>query len=320
MKIRVPCTQSGVTVYVTLIEREDGTTWNESGLETFVGANWTMYDVAVTERGTSKVYEADVPTGLPSGYYDVIAYVQMGGSPAMTDPLCGSAELDYPGEASSASGDVLGTMTGSEFYAYVLRRGLLRDDMETEVYDCLTDTVMEIEQLHDFDERQKETTITDTIATLGDYRMELEDDAGILKDVVLVDGNFSRKLDQISKAQFDELYPAPATEDENGRPRHWSVFAGAIQLGPRPDSTSYTYRLVYSRRITTTLTALTAIPFSAQYRAVLKDGVLWRIYSELKNNEEADRYAVKYASGIARIIEHSQNNQYGGGTVEYHGV
>lgn len=101
MKIRVGVNQSGATVYVILINQEDGTVWNGTALETKAAGNWATYDVAVTEFGSSKIYEADVPTALPAGKYDVFAYIQAGGTPASTDDLGGSAVLEYPGEGGS---------------------------------------------------------------------------------------------------------------------------------------------------------------------------------------------------------------------------
>lgn len=320
MKFNIAAQVSGATVYAVFIRQGSGLYWNGTALETFAGASFGTYDVATAELGTSKVYQGDVPDGLPSGRYDVIGYYQGGASPDMTDVIAGSSTIDYGGSGSVVVGSPLGTMTGAEFYAYLLRGGFVRPDQEQAVYDHLTDTILEIEQLYEFDEREEESTLTDTITVLGDYKMNVEADMGLLLGVTLIDGNFSRALNKRSKRWFDEKYPNPAADVAEGRPKDFCLFAGQLYVGPRPDSVSYQYRMDFSRRLTTSIDSTTSIPYSAQYREVLKDGTLWRLFENFKNFEEANRFLPKYQGGLQRIINKERRNKTGFGCVEYHGV
>lgn len=58
--------------------------------------DWNDYDTALTEQDvSSQIYYADIPTGLNRICpYDVLIYLQAGGSPATTDKVVGNATLN----------------------------------------------------------------------------------------------------------------------------------------------------------------------------------------------------------------------------------
>lgn len=85
------------TCYV-LIRTVTGTIWNGSSFETYVTANYTTYDIAATEQGTSSNYfTATFPSTIPTGRYYIEAKQQLGGTPAETDPSVADGTYDWNG-------------------------------------------------------------------------------------------------------------------------------------------------------------------------------------------------------------------------------
>lgn len=76
---------SSETLYAT-VQNSTAQMWNGSAWETLVVANWTTYDIAMTETPASSYnYVATFPTAIASGYYTIAIYRQAGASPAITD-------------------------------------------------------------------------------------------------------------------------------------------------------------------------------------------------------------------------------------------
>lgn len=105
-----------------------GEFWNTSGtpaFEAYNAANWTSYDVALSQSGASQHYAGTFPSTIPAGVYSLTAYVQAGGSPAVTDSLAGSdtafywtgsvrgalSQLATPTNITAATGVVLAGVT-----------------------------------------------------------------------------------------------------------------------------------------------------------------------------------------------------------------
>lgn len=292
--------------------------WNGTAFETFSVVNYSTYDISLTEDGSTGIYVADMPASVPAGVYDAVLFLQDGASPANGDLARNAASVDWRGSATAAASIPLGSLSGSEMLAYIVRSGWNRDDMDTELYDALTDTVLEMEQLFRFDEREKETTTTDTISVLGDYKISLESDFGHLVSVVLIDGDTTAPLNRVSKQIFDLLYSTPSSDIDTEYPKNFCIFAGSIYIGPPPDSTSYTYRLTYSQRLTSTINSTTSpVPFSAQYREILKDGTLRRLFKNVKNFDLAEQYRDSFGIGMERAMTRERRNRGGAGFVAY---
>lgn len=290
-----------------------GTFWNGSALEAFNAGNVATYRVTLTEKGTTGIYEGDAPAALPAGVYDTPLILRS------TGRAIGSGTLNWTGSAGSVISPV-GALTGQQMRDYVVRGGLVRDDMDTEVYDALTDTILDLDQQPGtFDEREVETASTDVISVAGDYRIDLESDHGNLISVVLKDGTtFGRKLTLVSKTIFDLMFPNPTANLGIGYPKWAAKFAGQLLIGPIPDKTTYVFSLSYSKRLTAPITAATdAVPFSSQYREVLKDGTLWRVFDNLKNFEAADRFGARYVAGKQRILKTERDDKRGALCVLY---
>lgn len=91
----------GASVYVHL-RNEEGLTWDGSAAVAFQDADWSDYAVNLTEDGSSGYYQADFPSGLPSGEWSWIAYEKLGASPATTDaPAIGSGHGSPDSELST---------------------------------------------------------------------------------------------------------------------------------------------------------------------------------------------------------------------------
>lgn len=308
------------TCYVHIFNAS-GQRWNGSAYEDFSVGDYGNYDVPVTEDGATGIYRGDMPSGVPAGRPDIVLFIQDGGAPANGDRYGGAQSLDWRGSSSSPASIPLGSLTGSEMKDYIVRSGFVRDDMETEIYDGITDTIMEMEQAFRFDEREKESTTTDTITVSGDYKIDLETDFGHLVTVVLLDGDTSKPLQRVSKAVFELRYTTPPSQENLGYPESFAIFAGQLYIGPPPQSLTHQYRLSYSQRLTSTIDAGTdPVPFSAMYREVLKDGTLYRLFKNLKNWDTAAAFKNDFAEGMNRIMMRERRNRGGAGFVAYRDV
>lgn len=84
---------SGATLYAVLVDASGGV-WNGSTFDsTPTGGEWTGYDIALAEQGSSGYYVGDLPA-IASGCYAYRVHKQLGGSPASTDPVVWTGELD----------------------------------------------------------------------------------------------------------------------------------------------------------------------------------------------------------------------------------
>lgn len=78
---------TGSTVYAVRVRQSDGKWWNSSTYEVYNVANWTTYDIAMSEVGALGIFKADDPDSATAGYAHY--YKQTGGSPAATDTYLG---------------------------------------------------------------------------------------------------------------------------------------------------------------------------------------------------------------------------------------
>ena len=283
---------SSGTLYARIINTS-GLWWNGTTFEAYTAANYGNYDIAMTEQGSSNVYVADFPTGITTGgTYEYFVHRQAGGSPAEGDAVINTGKIDWTGTASITAAS--GSMSGSEFQAYVLRKGFKRTDKDTELYEAVTDAIQEMRRRHDFDESETDATTTDTISTLGDFRIAVESDFGLLIGVVLQDGTNATPLKKISKAEFDQLYPDSHVSSDRGYPDHFCIYAGSIYVGPIPDSTSYTYRKSYAKSAGTVTSSTTGVPFTNVYRDVLAELTLANLYETLQEYDMAQFHRAEF--------------------------
>lgn len=88
-------TATGETLYAT-IRSKTGTQWNTAGTPAFeavTAANWTDYDIALTEGIGNYFYVGTFPAisgNMVAGWYWVDIFKRAGGSPAITDTLQGT--------------------------------------------------------------------------------------------------------------------------------------------------------------------------------------------------------------------------------------
>lgn len=303
---------SGQPCYVAVLS--PSAQWaNGSTLEDFDVADYAGYVVAATEDGSTGIFVGDFPSGLPAGSYDAVLFLKAGGSPANGDRAVGVQSISWQGVAGTAGLIPVGTLTGLQMHDYIVHGGLNRDDRDTQVYEAVTDTILELDQIMTFGEREVETVSTDVISIAGDYKINLEVDHGSLISVRLKDGtSFGRRLTIVSKTLFDLMFPNPGSNSNIGYPKFFCIFGGQVLVGPVPNRQTYNYTFSYSKRLVAPITAATdAVPYSAQYREVLKDGSLWRVWGGLKNTEQEDRYSARFIAGKERIKKYERDNKRG---------
>ena len=218
-------------------------------------------------------------------------------------------------------------MTGSDFLAYV-KKNFQRPDKDSELYECMTDVVMDIRLRMLSEDSQEEAYVTG-ISTLGEYRLALPSDFGhLIGDIAFKDTSSDQvypPLVKLSKTRYDSIYYdrlATSTGNQNsGPPVHYCIYAEQIYLGPVPDSINYQYYLNYTIEdlLDSDITSGSTVPFTDKYRKIVRDGVLFMIYDQLENFSEADKYEVRYERGVQKIVESENFNQQDSCNMEYCG-
>jgi hypothetical protein len=126
---------SGLTLYAVVIN-STGQVWNGTTFVTIAGANWTAYDIAMTEAAAG-IYLADMPAAV-AGHYTLVIYRRIGGAPATTDTLLDTQQLDWNGSAAvvAVTGSYYGTLARlrAEHLTQV-PTGITNDDL---LIQCLT--------------------------------------------------------------------------------------------------------------------------------------------------------------------------------------
>lgn len=288
--------------------------WNGSAFEAYDSSSYPDYDIATTEQGTSGVYVGNFPTGITdSGIYEIFYYIRQGGSSAEGDPICGVGSVNWDGSSSvPSSGSVSGEMSGSDFYDYVIRT-FKRTDKSVEAYEAINEAISEIRREIRTSREETETSFTDTISALGDYRLDLESDfSSFVSDVFIRDSGDGYYLTPISKEMYDNKYGKWGTgSSERDRPRDYCVFGGQVLLGPIPDSTAYTYVLSYTSDEAILVTSATvSVPFTkTNYREILKHGVLFRLHGLVENDDQAGKYKAFWDNGLQAIERKERRNR-----------
>jgi hypothetical protein len=217
-------------------------------------------------------------------------------------------------------------MVGSDFLTYV-KRYFKRTDKDTEIYEAITDTIVDI-RLQLKTEDSKEEAYVTGITTLGDYRLPLPTDFGhIIGEITLVDDSsgYTRTLNKISKQRYDEKYGdrlhASLSHVDDAMPEDFCIYAEQIYLGYVPDKLTYRYYLNYTTELTTAVTAATdPVPFSEKYRSMLRAGTLADLYAGLEFFDEANYWKGLYNEGLMKLKANDDDNTSDKGAVVYHGV
>lgn len=219
-------------------------------------------------------------------------------------------------------------MTGSEFLTYV-RSTFKRTDKDTQIYEAMTDVVMDM-RLRFLSEDYKEEAYSD-ITTIGDYRICLPSDfQHMIGDVSIWDTASDTDychLNRISKEIYDSRYPervlSSVSNRHTGLPVDYCIYGGEILVGPAVDKATYRFQINYTPEalIGSEITSATdPVPFSDKYRKCLRYGVLGQIYEGLENVQEASYWNAKYEQDLQKIIENDEFNTYAPSNIIYSGV
>ncbi len=91
---------TGAVLYST-IRGSGQSIWSTSGgtggFEAFNAANYTDYDISLTEQGSTNIFIGNAPLALPAGVFNVFASQRVGGSPAVSDPIIAFGTLEWNG-------------------------------------------------------------------------------------------------------------------------------------------------------------------------------------------------------------------------------
>lgn len=297
-----------VTTYAMIKRR--GLFWDGNSFVAYVTADRGNYVVNMTELGDSSgIFQGDFPAAITdSGSYSYVVYQTtiVEGTPSEGDTYIGGGSVDWTGTVAASASS--GAMSGSDFYSYVLRT-FKRDDKSTEVYEAITDTIRDLRLRYHFDEATEEQSTTDTIATLGDFKIEIESDMSLLLGVIVEDVDSARPLTLRTKKQFDAMYPDINVDNNTGYPSDYCIWGGAIYIGPIPDKTSYVYRLSQSTRGGTVTAATAAVPFTAIDRELVKHGTLSRLFVALEEPNLASTHEALYQRRFEINVDRERNNK-----------
>jgi hypothetical protein len=218
-------------------------------------------------------------------------------------------------------------MTGSQFYAYVLRK-FKRTDKETEAYEAMTDVITDM-RLQFYSEDYKEETYSSGISAIGEYKLGLPSDFGhIIGDISMIDTDDDQEyptLTKISKQRYDDLYPERLLSDTNKmttlHPGHYCIYGNQVFLGPVPDKTTYRYQFNYTTEDSDDINSETdPVPFTEKYRNVVRAGVLAELYDGMENYEEANYWRTMYVDGLGKIVANDETNVQDDEQIQYSGV
>ncbi len=201
-------------------------------------------------------------------------------------------------------------MSGSALYNYVLRT-FKRTDKETEVYDAITDTLVDMCERFGFEDTKVEAYTTSGITALGDYKIDLPSDFGrLLGDVRWSDQDDGYVLKSLSKREFHEMFQDPDGDDPiDGEPTHYCVFNNQILLGPIPDDTTYEYQIDYSTFPTDAITSIsTEVIFTDKARECVKFGTLSRLYESMEEWDLAAKYKGKFEEELGQFVAREKEN------------
>lgn len=201
-------------------------------------------------------------------------------------------------------------MLGSDFRDYLVRT-FKRTDKDTEIYEAMTDVVMDIKiamKAEDF----KTESIALTIPVSGNYTVAVPTDFGHMIGVLTAvnPNGGSWDLIKVSKEKYDLLYPYQhETQIIKGSPLHFCLYGNTFYIGPKPDLTTYKYQLNYTQEASIAMVAGTVnVPFTTKYRQYVKDMALARLYIDLDDDEKAAKYAQLGQQGLNKIITNELYN------------
>lgn len=201
-------------------------------------------------------------------------------------------------------------MSGSELHDYIVRT-FKRTDKTAEVYDAITDTIMDMCEEFGFEENKVEAYTAVGISALGDYKIDLPDDFGhLLGDVRWTDQDDSGTLNKLSKQQFNEKFPEQDCDDpDDGEPTDYCIFRKQLLIGPVPDRTTYEYQIDYAKFLADAVTSVSSdVMFTDNARECVKFGALARLYEVIEEWGNADRYTQKYELELAEFVSREKKN------------
>lgn len=220
-------------------------------------------------------------------------------------------------------------MTGSEFYAYVLRK-FKRTDKSTEAYEAMGDVIADMRLRYPFNDYKIETTLTG-ISSLGDYALNVPSNfLNLLGDITLIDTGTDEDLGtlrKISKEEFDRKYSERFLSSSSlmdlQRPYEYCVFGNQVYVAPIPDKLTYSYKAtIVTEPVDEVTSGTAAVPFTDSFyaRNTLRSGVLAELFNGMENYEEAQYWDSKYKEGLDLMARKDDTNNTDDMSVVYNGL
>ncbi|MCH7604871.1 hypothetical protein IID24_02705 [Patescibacteria group bacterium] len=204
-----------------------------------------------------------------------------------------------------------------DFLAYV-KRTFKRTDKNDEIYEFLDETTDELSTIFPFDIQKERWTVS---LVTNQYDYTLPDNFGLVcGGVVFIDSaGSSKKLHKLSKEEFDRAYPdIEASDFAKDDPEDYVIYGNQILIAPYLSTISSEVLEISASEIQTRLSAdNSTTDFNQWWEAVIKHGVLEKLYHSLEFWEASNQHKAKYGEGISRMAEADKANTIGLEQVEY---
>jgi hypothetical protein len=149
--------ESGLTVYSLTFNPVDGSAWNGTAFVDPSGIAWPGCAVAMTDDGLG-TYSGVIPAEVPPGNYLTQAYLQIGVTPADSDPLVGTGSVYWPGSgdlppAGRFRASLVAKLNGSAALAALVEDRIFPQvrPQRSGAVPCVVFRVPSIDRAHDLD-------------------------------------------------------------------------------------------------------------------------------------------------------------------------
>lgn len=202
-------------------------------------------------------------------------------------------------------------MTRVNFLAYI-KRVIKRTDKDTEIYECLNETITDIANRYPFENYQFQSWIPCVVGQedypLPSTLVHLAHPLRLLEGSGTTDDGFP--LEFITKEEYDEIEANPnRTSPETGEPAQYTIFSDSILLTPIPDSTDYLIEINWGKQATALSADSDSPSFISAWDEIIKCGTLFRVFLGLGLAEDATPWQALYEQGILRMIDRDKDKK-----------
>jgi len=192
----------------------------------------------------------------------------------------------------------------SNFKQYV-KYDFKREDKDTELVQAYNDSIMYVASLMPYGNYKYQSYLA-TVVGQEDYPLPSTMNH-LIHPIRILDGSDSTdsggELNRLTKQKYDERYPNPnRTSPTTGYPEDYCIYSRSILLGPIPDSADYLLEVDWSVLPTALSADIDTPSLGREWEEILKQMILYRLYSGLGQYDEASFWRSQYEDGAGNPI------------------